>query len=209
MIDSTDHHTARPRRRATSVKIGAAAAALAIAATFAAMALASSSTSIDSASNSSLGEHILVNSSGRTLYELSPETTSHLLCKSSECLKFWPPLTASSAKDVKLGSGVHGKVGILHRSGGTSQVTLNGHPLYFFSEDKGRGEANGQNLQSFGGTWHVLTGSGSPSSKAAGKTNAPAAAAPAAPTGSTGSSAPAGSSAPSSSGSEGSGGWSY
>jgi predicted lipoprotein with Yx(FWY)xxD motif len=178
MIDSTDHHATPPRRRATIVKIGASVAALALAATFAAMALASSSTSIDSASNSSLGEHILVGSSGRTLYVLSPETTSHLLCKSSECLKFWPPLTASSAKDVKLGSGVHGAVGILHRSGGTSQVTLNGHPLYYFAGDSGRDEVGGQNFKSFGGTWHVLSDSGQPSSKAASSSKAPSAPAP-------------------------------
>jgi len=74
-------------------------------------------------------------------------------------------------------------------------VTLNGHPLYFFAEDKARGEVNGQNFKGFGGTWHVLSDSGQPSSKAPGSSNAPAASAPApaAPTGSTGSSSSEGS----------------
>jgi predicted lipoprotein with Yx(FWY)xxD motif len=186
MNDSARQQHARLRRRGRRVKWGVAAATLAIAATFAAIALASGSTSVDSASSATLGESVLVGSSGHTLYELSPETTSHLLCKSSECLKFWPPLSASSASKVKLGAGVHGKVGILHRSNGISQVTLNGHPLYFFAEDKARGEVNGQNFKGFGGTWHVLSDSGQPSSKAPGSSTAPAASAPApaAPTGS-------------------------
>jgi predicted lipoprotein with Yx(FWY)xxD motif len=178
MTDSTRQQQARPRRRARIVKTGVAAAALALAATFAAMALAAGSTSVDSASNATLGERVLVGSSGHTLYELSPETTHSLLCKTSECLKFWPPLTATSTSKVKLGSGVHGKVGILHRSNGISQVTLNGHPLYFFAEDKGKGEANGQNFKGFGGTWHVLSDAGQPSSKAPTSTDAPATSTP-------------------------------
>jgi predicted lipoprotein with Yx(FWY)xxD motif len=182
MIDSTTSQKARAGRRAGALKTGVAAVVIALAATFAAIAFASSSVTVSSASSSSLGERILVGPSGHTLYELSPETTSHLLCKSSECLKFWPPLKASSASKVKLGSGVHGKVGILHRSGGVSQVTLNGHPLYYFVKDTASGEVNGQNFKGFGGTWHVLTSSGAPSSTEPGA-NAPAApAAPSAPT---------------------------
>jgi predicted lipoprotein with Yx(FWY)xxD motif len=160
-------------RQSTMLKIGMTVATLAVAAAFAATALGSSSTSVSSASNASLREHILAGPSGHTLYALSPETSSHLLCKSSECLKFWPPLKASSAGKVKLGAGVHGKVGILHRSNGISQVTLNGHPLYYFSGDSGRDEVNGQSLKGFGGTWHVLSASGQPSSKAPAASGAP------------------------------------
>jgi predicted lipoprotein with Yx(FWY)xxD motif len=37
-----------------------------------------------------------------------------------------------------------------------TQATLNGHPLYTFSEDAGmKGSASGEGLHSFGGTWHV------------------------------------------------------
>jgi len=171
-------HTTRSHKSAMVRKVGVAVATFAVAVTFAAVALGSSSTSISGTSNASLGEHILTGPSGHTLYELSPETGSHLLCKNSECLKFWPPLKASSASKVKLGAGVHGKVGILHRSGGVAQVTLNGHPLYYFSGDSGRDEVNGQNFKSFGGTWHVLGSSGQPSSKAPGSSPAPSSPAP-------------------------------
>lgn len=106
----------------------------------------------------------MVNAQGRTLYSLSPETTHHLLCKSSECLKFWPPLTVSSRKaKLKAGSGVHGHLGILRRSGGIFQVTLRGLPLYRFSGDHAKGQTNGQGLKSFGGTWHAVTAATGPS----------------------------------------------
>ena len=101
---------------------------------------------------------MIVSSQGRTLYALSPETSKHLLCKSGECLRFWPPLTVGSAKTkLKNGAGVQGRLGILRRSNGTLQVTLRGMPLYRYSEDRAKGEAKGQGIESFGGTWHAAT----------------------------------------------------
>jgi len=179
-MPSLNQQQARPRRRASVLKMGVVAATLAFAVSFAAIALASSSVSVDSKSNSKLGQQILVTSEGRTLYVLSPETSHHLLCTSAECLKFWPPLTVSSSSaKLKDGSGVHGKLSLLHRSNGKWQVMGNGQPVYLFSLDKSPGEVKGQDFKSFGGVWHVLSDSGSPSSKAAGTTNAPAAPAPA------------------------------
>jgi predicted lipoprotein with Yx(FWY)xxD motif len=176
----TQRARAPKRRRASFLKLGVAATTLAFAATFAAIALASSSVSVDAKSSSTLGQHILVSSEGRTLYVLSPETSHHLLCTSAECLKFWPPLTVSSSSTkLKDGSGVHGKLALLHRSNGRWQVTINGLPLYFFALDKSAGDVKGQNFKSFGGVWHVLTSSGSPSSKALPASHAPAASAPA------------------------------
>jgi hypothetical protein len=79
--------------------------------------------------------------------------------------------------------GVKGHFGILRRSNGMLQVTYAGMPLYRFAGDRAKGEANGEGLHSFGGTWHVLT-----SSHAAGTTSttpapasAPATPAPATP----------------------------
>ncbi|HUO70750.1 MAG TPA: hypothetical protein VMU39_08245 [Solirubrobacteraceae bacterium] len=103
-------------------------------------------------------ESILVDSHGMTLYELSPETTHHLLCTPSACLQFWPPLkVAKNAKLTKAG-GIKGKLGTIHR-GGFFQVTLDGRPVYFFSLDTKKGQTNGQGQKGFGGTWHVVTAS--------------------------------------------------
>lgn len=138
------------------------AATLLFVGSLAAMALAAGSTAtVGPASNSTLGKQIVVDAQGRTLYALSPETTHHLLCKSSECLKFWPPLTVRSSKTKLLaGAGVHGHLAILRRSNGALQVTLGGLPLYRYSGDQAKGDANGQGIHSFGGTWHVLSATG-------------------------------------------------
>jgi predicted lipoprotein with Yx(FWY)xxD motif len=101
-------------------------------------------------------ETIAVNSKGVAVYELSPETSHHLLCTSAMCLKFWPPVKVSPGTKVTTGAGVSGKLGTLKRKGFT-QVTLNGIPLYTFLEDGGKpGVANGNGIMNFGGTWHVF-----------------------------------------------------
>ncbi len=146
--------------RSFLLRSAVALAALATGASLAGLALAKSgSTTLQSARNSSLGESILVNNKGQTLYVLSPETTHHLLCTSKPCFQFWPPYKVS--KTAKLTSvGVKGKLSKLHRDG-FYQVTLNGLPLYRFAEDMHTGQASGQGIKSFGGTWHVIrTGAG-------------------------------------------------
>lgn len=163
----------RPRRRrgGAPVLLAIAALALVLAGSLTALALASSPSSgsvVSSASSSHLGK-IVVDSQGRTLYVLSPETTHHLLCKSSECLKFWPPLTVSSNKTKLVASGgVHGSLGLLNRGKGVLQVTLNGEPLYHYAGDHAKGQANGQDIHSFGGVWHVISVSGGAHTSSAG-----------------------------------------
>lgn len=153
----------RLHRRNSGLVVGIAVVTTALAVALTAMALAAGGgVTVSSASSSSLSEQIVVDAHGRTLYVLSPETTHHLLCKNSECLKFWPPLTVRSSKTkLKAGPGVHGRLAILHRSNGVLQVTLGGLPLYHYAADHAKGEANGQGIHSFGGTWHVLPVSGS------------------------------------------------
>jgi predicted lipoprotein with Yx(FWY)xxD motif len=138
----------------------AAAVTVTVVAMFAAMALAASSAAptVGPATNAKFGEKIVVDAHGRTLYALSPETAHHLLCKGRECLKRWPPLTVPSSKTkLAAGPGVRGHLGILRRSGGMLQVTLGGLPLYHFSGDRATGAANGENVHSFGGTWHAIS----------------------------------------------------
>ena len=131
-----------------------------------ATATSNAGASVDAAANSKLGQTIAVDAQGDTLYVLSPETTSHLLCTSAECLTAWPPLTVSSSTSTPTASGVKGHLGVLKRSNGTEQVTLNGMPLYRFAGDNSSGEANGEGLASFGGTWYTVKASGAASSSA-------------------------------------------
>lgn len=148
--------------RSRGLRAGAAAGVLLLAASLTAIALAASAPTVSSSSSAKLKERIVVNAQGRTLYWLHPETTYHLLCKTSECFKFWPPLTVGSASaKLTAGPGVHGSLGILHRDG-FFQVTLRGEPLYRYSEDHAKGQVNGQGIPSFGGTWYAVTAAADP-----------------------------------------------
>jgi predicted lipoprotein with Yx(FWY)xxD motif len=135
--------------------------------------------------NASLGKSVAVSPAGRTLYELSGETTHHLLCTGRACMQFWPPVIVPRGDRLHAGPGLHGKLGTLHRAGGKIQATLNGKPLYRYSGDRGHNEANGEGIESFGGTWHAV-----PAAPAA---SMPAPAAPAAPSPSPSSPSPGGS----------------
>ncbi len=110
------------------------------------------------AMNPTLHHTILVNKNGMTLYYLTGETASHLLCTSSKCLKFWPPVyLPSGATTTAAVKGISGsKFGTVMRPGGKLQVTYNGWPLYTFAEDTSPGQDNGEKLNSFGGTWLVI-----------------------------------------------------
>ena len=68
--------------------------------------------------------------------------------------------TASSKP--ALGSGVSsGAVRLVKRSDGANQVTLDGHPLYYFSGDQSAGQTNGQGVDEFGAKWFTVGPSGS------------------------------------------------
>ncbi len=163
---STGHH-----RRAVAPALLALIAAGGMSAGLA-MAATGSGTTVKSAANSKLGESIVVDAGGHTVYALSGETAHHLKCASSTCTQFWPPVTVHSrAVKLKEGKGVHGKLAIFKRPDGTLQVMLAGKPLYRFSRDTAAGQANGEGINSFGGTWHVVKAG---ASKSGGTNQAPA-----------------------------------
>ena len=110
---------------------------------------------VKSANNKQVKRTIVVNAKGLTLYRLAPETSKHILCKSSACLAAWPPLTIAKGQKPVKGPGVTGKLGTIKR-GNKLQVTDNGWPLYTFSGDSKAGQANGEGLMNFGGTWHTV-----------------------------------------------------
>ena len=108
-------------------------------------------------SNSSAGT-ILVDGSGRTLYLFMKDTTNQSAC-SGACVSAWPvdqsngtPQAASGVKASLLGT--------IKRGDGTTQVTYNGHPLYYYSGDSQAGQLNGQGLNAFGALWYVVAPSG-------------------------------------------------
>jgi predicted lipoprotein with Yx(FWY)xxD motif len=60
------------------------------------------------------------------------------------CLATWPALTVAAGSTPTGGAGVTGTLGTIVRTDtGTTQVTYNGLPLYFFANDKAPGDTNG------------------------------------------------------------------
>lgn len=114
-------------------------------------------TTVSAAGNPKLGM-ILVNSSGLTLYDLQKDSGTESACYGS-CAKVWPPLTTSGAPQAGEGA-TSSKLGTSKRTDGTTQVTYDGHPLYTYSADMSPGEANGNGITSFGGSWHALDSAG-------------------------------------------------
>lgn len=117
-------------------------------------------------------ENILVALSHRhAVYSLSGDSKSHPECvKSNGCFGFWPPLTVSSPGKLSKAPGIKGKLSIWKRDG-FDQVVLNGHPLYFFSQDSKAHDATGQDIKSFGGTWSVRKADASSGGSTSGTTS--------------------------------------
>jgi predicted lipoprotein with Yx(FWY)xxD motif len=161
---------ATARRRSRSFTLALAIAGFVVAA-LAGVALAKSFTltiaknekvsNITKATAPTKTESIVANSKGGALYTLSGDSKSNPKCTDATCRKNWPPLTVASAKSKPTAApGIKGKLGVVHR-GKIFQVTWNGHPLYTFAFDKGKGKAMGDGVVAFGGTWHVIATSSS------------------------------------------------
>jgi predicted lipoprotein with Yx(FWY)xxD motif len=157
---------------------------------------------VKTASDPALHATVLVNSQGMTLYHLTGETTSHLICTSTACVQAWHPVTVTAAVTP---SGSVSGLSTVKRPDGTTQVTYKGEPLYTFEGDKQAGEAKGQGLKDVG-TWTVITTGAGATSKESESQPAPAAPASAAGAESSGAGA---SESSGSGGSGGSGGYSY
>jgi predicted lipoprotein with Yx(FWY)xxD motif len=94
------------------------------------------------------------------VYTLSGDSARHPECtQANGCFTFWPPVKVASAKSVSRAAGVKGRLGTWRRDG-FLQLTLNGHPLYTFSQDRQKDHATGEGLHTFGGTWHVSRAGG-------------------------------------------------
>jgi len=122
---------------------------------------ASSRMSTISAAGASGVGTVLVDGSGRTLYMLSADKGGMVTCTSTACTASWPPVFVSSAPSG--GTGVSASLlGTARTPSGKMQATYNNWPLYLYSGDTAAGQANGQDIQSFGGVWHPLAKSGQP-----------------------------------------------
>jgi predicted lipoprotein with Yx(FWY)xxD motif len=100
----------------------------------------------------------LVAGNGRTLYLFEKDKTSKSTC-SGQCATFWPPLL-TTGKPKAGGKAKGSLLGTTKRGDGKLQVTYKGHPLYYFVQDKKKGDTKGQDFLGFGAKWYVLAPNG-------------------------------------------------
>jgi predicted lipoprotein with Yx(FWY)xxD motif len=149
-----------------------AVAAVAIAKTFT-LNVAKNATVTNMTTMVTKHENIAVNGRGFAVYWLSGDSKSHPKCtQANRCFKFWPPVTASSAKALSKAAGISGKLTSWSRNGFV-QAVLGGHPIYTFAPDTKKHDATGEGVVGFGGTWHVVTASGAKTPAATGQQSNP------------------------------------
>jgi predicted lipoprotein with Yx(FWY)xxD motif len=110
-----------------------------------------------SVAHSPLGQ-TLVDANGRTLYLFQADKPS-ISTVSQAGLAVWPAFTATTTPQARAGATAT-MISTTTGSGGSRQVTYNGHPLYYYVGDKQPGDAHGQRLNQFGAVWYVISPSG-------------------------------------------------
>ncbi|MFC9243055.1 hypothetical protein ACFT7S_03115 [Streptomyces sp. NPDC057136] len=101
---------------------------------------------------------ILVGEDDKTVYLFESDTSIKSTC-SGDCAKAWPPVL-TDGKPVAGEGAKADLLGTAARGDGGTQVTYNGHPLYYFQDDVQAGDTNGQDSDAFGAKWYVLDASG-------------------------------------------------
>ena len=101
---------------------------------------------------------VVTDSAGMTLYRFDKDTArpSESNCD-GPCPGLWPPVSAN-ASDVQVSGIDKGVIGTITRKDGTSQLTVNGWPVYRYARDIRPGDAKGQGV---GLTWYAVTPKGS------------------------------------------------
>ena len=101
--------------------------------------------------------NVMADSNGRTLYLYTKDTPNTSNCY-AKCEVAWPPLL--TIDQPTLGDGVStALISTTLRKDGSTQLTYNGWPLYYFFKDQAAGDINGQAV---GKVWWVVSGEGNP-----------------------------------------------
>jgi predicted lipoprotein with Yx(FWY)xxD motif len=102
---------------------------------------------------------VLANSGGLTLYHNTKENGSTIVCTGG-CASTWPPVLVTGSLPQDTGM-IEGTFGTIERPDGSTQLTINGMPLYTYSGDSASGQATGQGIQ---GVWFAVSSSGTSTS---------------------------------------------
>jgi predicted lipoprotein with Yx(FWY)xxD motif len=102
---------------------------------------------------------VLVNPNGAALYTPEEEANGKILCTKG-CTAIWVPVTVANGQVPTGPDDVSGELGSVKRPDGTTQVTLDGTPLYSFTQED-TGNVTGDGVKDAFGkqhfVWHVVT----------------------------------------------------
>jgi predicted lipoprotein with Yx(FWY)xxD motif len=102
---------------------------------------------------------MLFDTTGQAIYLFDKERTSRAECY-DECAEAWPPVLTTGAP--RAAGRVRAELlGTTRRTDGSTQVTYNGHPLYFYAHE-GPGQVLCHNVSEYGGLWLVVMPNGQP-----------------------------------------------
>lgn len=101
---------------------------------------------------------VLVDRAGRTMYAFAADSEGKPTCTGS-CATSWPPVQAGSGAPTHTGD-VTATLGTSQRPDGSTQLTVDGWPMYTYAGDDEPGHANGQGLDQSGGKWWVVDAAG-------------------------------------------------
>jgi predicted lipoprotein with Yx(FWY)xxD motif len=107
--------------------------------------------------NTQIGDYVS-DGAGRTLYRFDEDSARppKSVCNGG-CAKTWPPLLIKSPGKI-FPTGIDPRIlGYVERADGHCQVTIGGHPVYYFSGDAAPGDFRGQGRQ---GKWFAVTATG-------------------------------------------------
>jgi predicted lipoprotein with Yx(FWY)xxD motif len=112
---------------------------------------------LNATENRQIGTY-LADGAGRTLYVFDNDTADPPKSNcNGDCAKAWPPLLIKSPGKI-YPKGVDPKIlGYVERADGHCQVTVNGHPVYYFIADAKPGDINGQGVN---GKWFAVAPNG-------------------------------------------------
>jgi predicted lipoprotein with Yx(FWY)xxD motif len=102
---------------------------------------------------------IIVDGSGRSVYLFEKDQQHKSSCY-ADCATVWPPLITNGLPAAGAGA-TTSLLGTTSRTDGSTQVTYNGHPLYYYvSDGKQQGSTAGEGLDQFGAKWYLLSPTG-------------------------------------------------
>ncbi|MGH2957750.1 MAG: COG4315 family predicted lipoprotein [Solirubrobacterales bacterium] len=102
---------------------------------------------------------VLFDGSDQAIYFFDKEKSANSECYDA-CAEAWPPVLTEGEPQAG-GSVKAGLLGTTQRDDGTTQVTYNGRPLYFYAHE-GKGEVTCHNVDEFGGLWLAVDPAGNP-----------------------------------------------